>query len=58
MVIRVIWVMTRLYKSGHRKICGINLPDGMKVNDKFERPITPSTKADQVPTMKIFPRKK
>ena len=38
----------RLYKSGHRKICGINLPDGMKVNDKFERPIiTPSTKADR-----------
>ena len=38
----------RLYKSGHRKICGINLPDGMKENDKFERPIiTPSTKADR-----------
>ena len=38
----------RLYKSGHRKICGINLPDGMKENDKFERPIiTPSTKADK-----------
>ena len=38
----------RLYKSGYRKICGINLPDGMKENDKFERPIiTPSTKADK-----------
>ena len=37
----------RLYKSGHRKICGVNLPDGMKENDKFEKPIiTPSTKAD------------
>ena len=37
----------RLYKTGHRKICGVNLPDGMKENDKFEKPIiTPSTKAD------------
>ena len=36
------------YKTGHRKICGINLPDGMKENDKFEKPIiTPSTKADR-----------
>ena len=36
----------RLYKTGHRKICGVNLPDGMKENDKFEKPIiTPSTKA-------------
>ena len=38
----------RLYKTGHRKICGVNLPDGMKENDKFEKPIiTPSTKADR-----------
>ena len=37
----------RLYKSGHRKICGVSLPDGMKENDKFKKPIiTPSTKAD------------
>ena len=37
----------RLYKTGHRKICGVNLPDGMKENDKFETPIiTPSTKAE------------
>ena len=37
----------RLYKTGHRKICGVNLPDGMKENDKFEKPIiTPSTKAE------------
>ena len=40
--------VARLYKSGHRKICDINLPDGMKENDKFERPIiTPSTKAER-----------
>ena len=37
----------RLYKRGHRKICGVNLPDGMKENDKFDKPIiTPSTKAE------------
>ena len=37
----------RLYKTGHRKICGVNLPDGMKENDKFDKPIiTPSTKAE------------
>ena len=37
----------RHYKAGHRKICGVNLPDGMKENDKFEKPIiTPSTKAE------------
>lgn len=37
----------RLYKSGHRSICGVKLPDGMVTNQKFENPIiTPSTKAD------------
>lgn len=37
----------REYKSGKRKICGISMPDGMKENDKFPKPIiTPTTKAD------------
>tara|TARA_Y100000768_G_C23963315_1_gene676574 strand:- start:725 stop:1675 length:951 start_codon:yes stop_codon:yes gene_type:complete len=36
----------RIYKSGIRKLCGVVLPEGMKENDKFEKPIiTPSTKA-------------
>jgi phosphoribosylaminoimidazole-succinocarboxamide synthase len=36
----------RLYKSGLRSICGVNLPNGMKSNQKFDNPIiTPSTKA-------------
>ncbi len=37
----------RLYKSGERKICGVDMPDGMFENDKFVNPIlTPTTKAD------------
>ena len=36
----------RLYKSGFRSICGVNIPNGMKSNQKFDNPIiTPSTKA-------------
>ncbi|MGI6719226.1 MAG: phosphoribosylaminoimidazolesuccinocarboxamide synthase [Bacteroidales bacterium] len=36
----------REYKSGKRSICGVPLPDGMKENQKFEKPIiTPTTKA-------------
>lgn len=36
----------RVYKSGKRELCGIALPDGMKENDFFEKPIiTPTTKA-------------
>jgi phosphoribosylaminoimidazole-succinocarboxamide synthase len=38
----------RSYKGGARSICGINLPDGMKEHQKFEKPIiTPTTKAEQ-----------
>ena len=38
----------REYRSGKRELCGIDLPDGMKENDRFPEPIiTPSTKADQ-----------
>lgn len=37
----------REYKAGKRTLCGINLPDGMKENDKFPSPIiTPTTKED------------
>ena len=37
----------RLYKSGKRSICGVEMPDGMNENDKFPNPIiTPTTKAE------------
>ncbi len=36
----------RKYKEGNRIICGVEMPDGMRENDKFPEPIiTPSTKA-------------
>ncbi len=36
----------RAYRSGAREICGVRLPEGMKENQKFPRPvITPTTKA-------------
>lgn len=36
----------REYKSGKRTICGVDMPEGMKENDKFPEPIiTPTTKA-------------
>lgn len=38
----------REYKSGVRILCGVQLPDGMKENEKFPSPIiTPTTKADE-----------
>ncbi len=38
----------REYKSGKRELCGVKLPDGMKENQKFEKPIiTPTTKAKE-----------
>jgi phosphoribosylaminoimidazole-succinocarboxamide synthase len=38
----------RTYKSGKRELCGIAMPDGMKENDFFEKPIiTPTTKAHE-----------
>ena len=37
----------RLYSSGARSICGVKLPDGLSLNEKFDNPIiTPSTKAE------------
>jgi len=36
----------REYKSGKRIICGVDMPEGMKENDRFPQPIiTPTTKA-------------
>ena len=38
----------RAYREGARSICGIALPEGLKENQKFDRPIiTPTTKADE-----------
>jgi len=37
----------RAYKSGIREICGVKIPDGMRENQKFDKPIiTPTTKAE------------
>ena len=37
----------REYTAGKRVLCGVEMPEGMKENDKFPTPIiTPSTKAD------------
>ena len=38
----------REYKAGKRMICGVSMPEGMRENDKFPKPIiTPATKAEQ-----------
>lgn len=38
----------RTYKSGLRTLCGVALPEGLKENDLFEKPIiTPTTKAHE-----------
>tara|TARA_R110000868_G_scaffold123425_3_gene326911 strand:+ start:2974 stop:3921 length:948 start_codon:yes stop_codon:yes gene_type:complete len=37
----------REYKLGKRMLCGVAMPEGMKENDKFPKPIiTPATKAE------------
>lgn len=37
----------RAYKNGHRELCGVALPEGLKENDFFPNPIiTPTTKAE------------
>jgi len=37
----------REYKAGRRLLCGVEMPEGMKENDKFPSPIiTPATKAE------------
>ncbi|MDF0716702.1 phosphoribosylaminoimidazolesuccinocarboxamide synthase [Muricauda sp. 334s03] len=38
----------REYKAGKRMLCGVPMPEGMKENDKFPKPIiTPATKAEK-----------
>lgn len=38
----------REYKAGKRMLCGIPMPEGMKENEKFEKPIiTPTTKENE-----------
>jgi phosphoribosylaminoimidazole-succinocarboxamide synthase len=38
----------RTYNSGDRTLCGVDLPEGMKQNDRFPNPIiTPATKAEE-----------
>ncbi|MFZ9028189.1 MAG: phosphoribosylaminoimidazolesuccinocarboxamide synthase, partial [Crocinitomicaceae bacterium] len=38
----------REYKAGKRVLCGVEMPEGMKENDKFPEPIiTPATKAEE-----------
>lgn len=38
----------REYKAGKRMLCGVELPEGLKENDRFSAPIiTPATKADE-----------
>ncbi|NQY67035.1 MAG: phosphoribosylaminoimidazolesuccinocarboxamide synthase [Flavobacteriales bacterium] len=38
----------REYSSGKRILCGVEMPDGMKENDRFPEPIiTPATKAEE-----------
>ncbi len=56
MVIRKYLVghVYRLYHDGARKICGLELPDGLKLYDSFKTPIiTPTTKAKQGHDMDI-----
>jgi phosphoribosylaminoimidazole-succinocarboxamide synthase len=37
----------RAYKSGIREICGVKIPEGMRENQRFSKPIiTPTTKAE------------
>lgn len=44
----------REYKNGCRELCGVKLPDGMKENERFPKPIiTPTTKADEGHDMNI-----
>lgn len=38
----------REYRDGKRSLCGVAMPDGMKENQAFDKPIiTPTTKAEQ-----------
>jgi phosphoribosylaminoimidazole-succinocarboxamide synthase len=38
----------RQYRDGHRILCGVSLPDGLRENDRLPQPIiTPTTKAHE-----------
>lgn len=38
----------RTYRTGARRLCGVEMPDGMQEHDKFPKPIiTPATKAEE-----------
>ncbi|WP_103664736.1 phosphoribosylaminoimidazolesuccinocarboxamide synthase [Gracilimonas amylolytica] len=38
----------RVYRSGERMLCGVEMPEGLKEHDKFPEPIlTPATKAQE-----------
>lgn len=38
----------RVYKSGERQLCGVQMPEGMQESDRFPEPIiTPATKAEE-----------
>lgn len=38
----------RVYRSGKRTLCGVELPEGMRENQTFDQPIlTPATKAEE-----------
>lgn len=38
----------RVYKTGERQLCGVQMPDGMQESDRFPAPIiTPATKAEE-----------
>ncbi|WP_373810034.1 phosphoribosylaminoimidazolesuccinocarboxamide synthase [Porphyromonas loveana] len=38
----------RAYSAGDRELCGLPLPEGMRENQRFDKPIiTPTTKADE-----------
>ena len=38
----------RTYRSGERMLCGVEMPEGLKENDRLPEPIiTPATKADE-----------
>jgi len=38
----------RTYRDGHRELCGVALPEGLRENDPFLQPIiTPATKAEE-----------
>lgn len=50
MVIRAYLVghAWRTYQSGERKLCGVDLPEGLQENEAFPEPIiTPATKAEE-----------